>query len=80
MISKAPHHQGETPSLQCIYTLISIPQVSRNMIRSLPGSTMLSTSAVSLARVEFGTELRPSINGFDEPLQLPSADQRKVDA
>ena len=50
------------------------------MIRSLPGSTMLSTSAVSLARVKFGAELRPSINGFDEPLQLPSADQRKVDA
>ena len=80
MISKAPHHQGETPSLQCIYTLISIPQVSRNVIRSLQGSTMLSTSAVSLARVEFGAELRQGLDGFDEPLQLPSADQRKVDA
>ena len=80
MISKAPHHQGETPSLQCIYTLISIPQVSRNVIRSLPGSTMLSTNAVSLARVKFGVELRPSLDGFDEPLQLSSANQRKVDA
>ena len=80
MISKAPHHQGETPYLQCVYTLISIPQVSRNVIRSLPGSTMLSTNAVSLARVKFGAELRPSLDGFDEPLQLSSAKQRKVDA
>ena len=80
MISKAPHHQGETPSLQCIYILISIPQVSRNVIRSLPGSTMLSISPVTLARVEFGAELRPSLDGFDEPLLLPALDQRKVDA
>ncbi len=80
MISKAPHHQGETPSLQCIYTLISIPHVIRNVIRSLLGSTMLSASPVTLARVEFGAERRPSLDGFDEPLQLSSADQRKVDA
>ena len=80
MISKAPHHQGETPYLQCFYTSNSIPQVSRNVIRSLPGSTMLSTNAVSLARVKFGAELRPSLDGFDEPLQLSSANQRKVDA
>lgn len=80
MISKASHHQGETPSLQYFYTSNSIPQVSRNVIRSLPGSTMLSTNAVSLARVKFGAELRPSLDGFDEPLQLSSANQRKVDA
>ena len=80
MISKAPHRQGETPSLQCFYTSNSIPQVIRNMIRSLPGSTMLSTSPVSLACVKFGAELRPILDGFDEPLQLPSANQRKVDA
>ena len=80
MISKAPHHKGETPSLQYFYTSNSIPQVSRNVIRSLPGSTMLSISPVTLARVEFGAELRPSLDGFDEPLQLSSANQRKVDA